>query len=75
MLKEKELMLYINNYWIKKRGINSFNYYNFINEINQKYGLKLLFITNHIIESFHGKIVKYLTKGKIASKTFISSND
>ena len=42
--KEIELMIYIKNYWINKRGINSFNYYNFINEINKKYGLKYLFI-------------------------------
>ena len=54
----------VKNYWINKRGINSFNYYNFIKEINKKYGLKYLFITNNIIESFHGKIAKYLTKGK-----------
>ena len=71
--KEIELMIYIKNYWINKRGINSFNYYNFINEINKKYGLKYLFITNNIIESFHGKIAKYLTKGKTTSKTFISA--
>ena len=32
--KEKELMTYIKNYWIKKRGIKSFNYFEFINEIN-----------------------------------------
>ena len=66
-------MIYIKNYWINKRGINSFNYYIFINEINKKYGLKYLFITNNIIESFHGKIAKYLTKGKTTSKTFISA--
>ena len=50
----------VKNYWINKRGINSFNYYNFIKEINKKYGLKYLFITNNIIESFHGKIAKFL---------------
>ena len=63
----------VKNYWINKRGINSFNYYNFIKEINKKYGLKYLFITNNIIESFHGKIAKYLPKGKTTSKTFISA--
>ena len=66
-------MLYINNYWIKKRGIISFNYYKFINLKNQKYGLKFLFIANNIIESFHGKIAKYLTKRKTTSKAFISA--
>ena len=65
-------MCYINNYWIKKRGINSFNYFKFIIEINQLYGLKYLFITNNIIESFHGKIAKYIPKGK-TSKIFVSS--
>ena len=71
--KERELIIYINNYWIKKRGINAFNYYNIINEMNRKYGLKYIFITNNIIESFHGKIVKYMPKGKTTSKTFVTS--
>lgn len=52
-----------------KRGINSFNCYNFINELNTKYGLKYLFFNKNIIELFHGKIAKYLIKGKITSKT------
>ena len=28
--EEKKLFNYLNNYWIKLRGIDSFNYYNFI---------------------------------------------
>ena len=70
---EKEISLYnyINNYWIKKRGIDSINYYDFINRFKNEEGLKYIFITNNIIESFHAKLAKNLPKSKTTEKTFI----
>ena len=61
------------NYWIKKRGINSINYYDIINKTENKNKLKYIFITNNIIESFHGKIERYLSKGPTTIKGFLIS--
>lgn len=69
--KEMNLYNYIYNYWIKLRGIDSINYYDFIKRFNNEDGLKYIFITNNIIESFHAKLSKNLPKGKTTEKTFI----
>lgn len=54
-------------------GWKSINYYEFIKKIKEKKGLYHLFITNNIIESFHGKLVNNLPRGPITSKIFINS--
>ena len=69
--KEMNLYNYIYNYWIKLRGIDSINYYDFIKRFKNEDGLKYIFITNNIIESFHAKLSKNLPKGKTTEKTFI----
>ena len=61
--KKKSLFNYIENYWVNNRGYESFNYYNIINEETNSIKIKYLFLTNNIIESFHGKISNYLPKG------------
>ena len=71
--KDKLLLDYIENYWLNNRVYKDFNYYDFIKNVKNEIGLKFLFITNNIIESFHGKIEKYLPKGKTTSKGFILS--
>ena len=71
--KEKLLINFIENYWLNNRGYSDFNYYNFINKNNDELGLKYLFVTNNIIESFHGKIEKYLPKGQTTCKGFVLS--
>ena len=62
--EEKKLFNYLNNYWIKLRGIDSINYYNFIKKYKNKDGIKYLFIHDIIIKSFHAKLSKSLPKGK-----------
>jgi hypothetical protein len=71
--EEKTLMKYFENYWIKKRGINSINYYDIINKTENKNKLKYIFITINIIESFLGKIERYLPKGPTKIKGFLIS--
>ena len=61
-------MKYFENYWIKKRGIKSINYYDIINKMENKNKLKYIAITNNIIESFHGKIEIYLPKDPTNNK-------
>lgn len=66
-------MKYFENYWIKKRGIKSINYYDIIINMENKNKLKYIFISNNIIESFHGKIERYLPKGATTIKVFLIS--
>ena len=68
---EKLLINYIEKYWINYRGINSFNYYDYIENVKNDNSLKYLFITNNIAESFHGKIENYLPKGITTKKGFL----
>ena len=73
--KEMNLYNYIYNYWIKLRGIDSINYYDFIKRFKNEDGLKYIFITNNIIESFHAKLSKNLPKGKTTEKNIYFSYD
>ena len=68
--KEINLFKYFKTYWIDKKGFRFINYYEYIKPENN-FNLKYLFFTNNIIESFHGKLNKYLPKGRTSSKGFL----
>jgi len=62
LLKKIIIKNNIYNYWIKIRGIDYINYYDFINRLKEEEGLKYIFIINNIIESFHAKLTKFAKK-------------
>lgn len=59
---EKSLINYFEKYWINYRGIKSFNFYDYIENVKNDNRLKYLFITNNIAESFHEKTENYLIR-------------
>ena len=65
----------MNNYWIKLRGIDSINYYNFIKKYKNKDNIKYLFITNNIIESFHAKLSQKVYQNEKRLKRLHYNND
>ena len=68
--KEINLFKYFKSYWLYKKGLEFINNLEYIKPGNN-FKLKYLFFTNKIIESFHGKLNKYLPKGKTSSKGFL----
>ena len=70
--KEINLFKYFKNYWLNKKWFEFINYFDYIKPENN-YNLKYLFFTNNIIESFHGKLNKYIPKEKTSSKGFLLS--
>ena len=64
-------MNYLGKFWVKYQGIQSFNFYEYIEGEKLNNSIKYLFINKNLEDPFYGQIKKYLPKRKTTKNGFI----